>query len=278
MKQKTKIVYKPADDLHSEQQQPAIQPETGKQERLRAISIKLFGPGLIAGLLAALVAIIVLVVYFISQIGTYKINRPIYRYDTGLQLFHEGNTRLRRRDNLLYLKNGGEETQIQNTPLYYVEQENTLLVPDLMAVIQPGKTVPPVRTPYYTTLSFEDSGIALLQKNKELARVNDGFLFDGKNLYVFMEDMTLQYMGQTIEMPARSYAVVLYNTRIELYPYGGTPVIQQTATATVTAQNKRGTFQLDLSRDIMTDAQGEYLLFSDISLLNEIKPGWPGVS
>lgn len=273
-----RIVYKVPDSQNPEE---IIEPKESGKERLRAASIQWLSPervGLIFGLLAALLVLIGLVTYFISQIGTYKITQNIYRYDTSLQIAHEGTTQLRRRDNVLYLKNGGAVTEVPQTPIYFTEAPNQMLVPNLMMIAQPGKDVPPVRTPYYTTLEFEGSDIRLSSKGKPLATVTDGFLFDGGNIYVFLEDMTVQYMGQTVEMPAMSYAIVLYDTRMELYPYEGIPVIQQTGSAIVTAQNKRGTYQLDLSRDIMTAQEGEFLLFSDTALLNELKAGWPGTS
>jgi hypothetical protein len=244
----------------------------------QAVGTRVFKPDravFTVGRVVILMVLLVMAVYLITQIGTYRTSEAIFRYDTSLRLEYEGRSRIRRRDNVFTLENAGQSEELNGAPIYFAGDDNRFLLPNLMIVVQPGRTVPPVRTPYYTTLHYADGGFDLSAGDKALNTLNDGFLFDGSNLYVFLEPVTVHWSGLEVQMPAMSYAIVHYNVRLELYPRGGEPVVQQTGEALVEAFSADGTWRADLSKDILTAADSEALLFTDPSLLGEISSNWP---
>ena len=99
-------------------------------------------------------------------------------------------------------------------------------------------------------------------------KIEEGFLYDGKQTFVFLDKMTISWDGKVVEMEPLSYAIVVYNQRIELYPYKGTPTLEQTGPCDVVASAQKG-YTIDLSKSILKNAEGfESLLISEPSLMD----------
>jgi hypothetical protein len=66
-----------------------------------------------------------------------------------------------------------------------------------------------------------------------------------------------------------SFAIVIYNQRMELYPVGGDPILEQTGEIPVIAVCDSG-YSIDLSKNILHAQAGEILLFSQPSFLDNL--------
>ncbi|MDR2106096.1 MAG: hypothetical protein LBP24_01655 [Coriobacteriales bacterium] len=244
---------------------------------LRRLGKRIFKPAnplFTLSLLVALVAIVAVVVYLAMQVGTCTITEPVYYYNTGIRAELEGESKVFRSedDNIVdfTLRNAGttlaltDEQSRVTLPLYW-RDEQRMLLPAMMSITQPSCGVRPTRTGFYTELRAEGDGFMAKIDNRELP-LDSGFLFDGQSLYVFLEDMTVSFLGQSVEMPAMSYAVVISGLRVELYPYGGTPVVQQTGPVPVSAEG--GDYSIDMTNDILQTPDEQILLFTTPSILD----------
>jgi hypothetical protein len=224
-------------------------------------------------LFALFVALIAVVVYLVMQIGVYTINAPIYYYNTGIQQPLSGESKVFRSEdgNLVdfTLQNGGETRTLTDprtrstVPLYW-EEEERMFLPAMMSIMRPSLGVQPVRTGFYTELRADEDGFVAKIDNHDL-RLDEGFLFDGQSTYVFLDDVKVEFLGQTIEMPAMSYAVVVAGLRVELYPYRGEPVVEQTGMVQIVARTDD--YQVDMTNDIFQADAEQVLLFTTPSIL-----------
>lgn len=217
-------------------------------------------------LVLGFVAIVALIVYLAMQIGTVTYNEPLYRMDNGLTFSYEGTTRIRRTDDGFFLRNAGAEEALPTSPIYF-ENRDAILLADQMVLVRPELENMSGKTGYFMEV-VESGGKYTARIDRKNVEIDEGFLFDGMNMYVFLEPTTISWRDQSIELEPFSYAIVHYNLRLEIYPLGGEPVIEQTGEVLVEAQPKGASYSIDLSKDILRGEQGEMLLFTQPSLLN----------
>ena len=63
-----------------------------------------------------------------------------------------------------------------------------------------------------------------------------GYLFDGVDTYIFLENTELRWDGGSVEVPALSYAVARYGNTLQYFDYAaGTSTVVQTGESELTA-------------------------------------------
>jgi hypothetical protein len=249
----------------------------GVWERLLAFTAARFKTNrpivIIAPLVLALI-IVAIVVYLVLRIGVYEINEPVLRFENGIDIVYEGETRLTRDEDTgkVTLANeaaGGEEIVIA-APLYFPKDSKRVLTPNLMIAVFPelgriGSTV------YYTEIK-SGGGKCVATMNGKEKELPEGFLFDGDNTYLFLRPMTVKWDLNEIELPALSYAIAYHDLRVEIYsPDGGIKIVEQTGDARVRAYAEKDAYSVDLGMDILYTEKGEHLLITRPELLDEIE-------
>ncbi len=219
-------------------------------------------------LVAAGVVIVGVTAVLLIILNTKKIDGGIYFYDTGVKFEKQGAVIKNDEENGVYLESSGnkgtEKLALSSAPLYYADQQKIFVPTDCTINIPSERKAARIAT--FTEFENRQGSLFALAGNAEYG-INEGFLYDGKSTYIFLDDMTVSWNGEAIDMPALSYAVVVYNQRIELYPYGGDPIVAQTGMTNVTAHADKG-YSIDLGACILTNAEGfESLLISEPSLM-----------
>lgn len=217
-------------------------------------------------LVAAGVLIVVAAVLLVVFLNTKRIEGGVYYYDTGIRYEQQGGSVIRNEDeDGVYLENSGDEKlALTSSPLYY-EDEQKIFIPCDSTITLPSKRKV-ARITKFTELENRQ-GTVFATIGRDEYEIDEGFLYDGKNTYVFLDNMTVSWNGQVVQMPSLSYAIVIYNQRIELYPYGGEPMVEQTGRSDVTASADKG-YTIDLSAGILTNAEGfESLIISEPSMM-----------
>lgn len=220
-------------------------------------------------LVSAGVVIVAVAAVLLITLNTKHIDGGVYYYDTGVKFEKQGAVIKNDDDNGAYLENGGgqgtEKLTLSSAPLYYAEQPKIFIPIDCTINIPSERKA--ARITKFTEVEDRQGSVFVLAGNGEYA-VDEGFLYDGKSTFVFLDDMTVTWNGSAVDMPALSYAVVVYNQRVELYPYGGEPVVEQTGQTSVMASADKG-YTIDLGSCILTNAEGfESLLISEPSQMN----------
>lgn len=239
-----------------------------KAQRRTAKKQGILYPLLLAGTGVVILTTVVLLIIFLQ---TRTISDDLYYFDTGVRFEKTGTSVLKNeKGDGVYLENrfdiaqGGELLELGSAPLYYGDRDRIVL-PQITTLTMPEKKLV-ARIDQFAEIESRQGAVYALIGSKEY-RIEEGFLYDGKQTYIFLDKVTLSWDGNVVEMEPLSYAIVIYNQRIELYPYNGTSVVEQTGTCDVVASAQKG-YTLDLSKCILKNAEGfESLLISQPSLM-----------
>jgi hypothetical protein len=218
--------------------------------------------------------VVVVIIFIISRIGVYTIDEPVYRFENGVKYDYAGKTEIKRDDkDVMTIVNGGGSAVLESAPIYYAQSPTRMLVPTRMIYMDPW-TMRMGRTGYNTLLTVDGGSRSVNTDGRDIS-LGAGFIYDGQNTYIFLDPMTLEYGGKTVELPPLSYAMVYYDQRIEIYsPDGETAVVEQTGPVRVNADSQDtadGGYHVDLSTDILRSKNGETLLITQPSLLDELQ-------
>jgi hypothetical protein len=223
--------------------------------------------------------VVVVVVFIVSRIGVYTIDEPVYRFENGVKHQYTGTTEIKRDEEnaAITLTNGGRSEVLENVPIYYEDDQRRILLPPQMVYVDPW-TQRTGNTGYNAEVSIANPRTVVVSGKS--VPIGEGFIYDGENTYIFLDPMTIEYGGKTIDLPPLSYAMVYYDLRIEIYtPDGETAIVEQTGPVRVNADSKDttdGGYHVDLSMHIMRSKNGETLLITQPSLLDELSEYEPG--
>ena len=220
------------------------------------------------------VAIVAGVIFVGNSINVFTIKEPIFRFDTGVRHDFTGRTTIERDEEtgILTMKNKGNKTVLDSSPIFYTESDNKMLLPAQMAVVFPD-TRKHGRSGFNMTVDKDSEGRYIAKVRGDDIDVTDAFFFDGNNTYVFLKPMTISLGIEEVEVPAYTHAYVYYDLRVELYSRDeSVNVVVHTGEVIVTATSKDNSYEIDLSKDILRTSEGEILLITDPSVLNYVKP------
>lgn len=170
-------------------------------------------------------------------------------------------------DKKTYLLHDGTESEI-SLPIYSGD-DTEITLPVSMVYYAPRSGLKG-RLTYFSKVWIEGAGgIAASHGNKE--RVLDpGFLFDGKDLYVFLEPVTLSLNGYTLQLPPLSYVEAVPNQNITVFNRETKEFVTESPSTPVIARDQFGNYSMSLLSDSMEVAGAKKLLFSEPDLLDPI--------
>lgn len=211
------------------------------------------------------VGLVALVAVYIFQVDSRTIHADLYRYAAGQRFDYQDTSKVIKTKKGFVLKNGEKEQWLDAAPLYYQDQERIFL-PKVMAAYCPfahkfGKL------DYFSEIYKDETGV-FVQNGSQKIPLPNGFLYDGSDLYLFMEKTIVQWNDEVVMLEPFSYAVVLYNRRLELYSVqNGKCVLADTGICKVMAKTESG-YSVNLSTDILYRVNGneQVLLAHPLSL------------
>ena len=168
-------------------------------------------------------------------------------------------------DNIVYL---------DSTPIYYKETLGKVLLPNRMEVVYPDKgTI--YKLNEFTNI-IQDSNVMYAKKYKKdnTKGINNTFLYDGDDLYFFLEETTITIGKSKYKLSPLSYAIVNYRQNVELYDYNKDEYIiideSELPTDDVIAVNKNKDYTINMSVDSFSTGSTDQLLIKNIDYLNEL--------
>ncbi len=217
-----------------------------------------------------LVAFLVVLIIVAILLSYYKIeffeDHSFYQYFSGKKVEYEGSFRLTNRNEITELRFKDLKVTLDSTPLYYKDVKSRVLLPKDMAIVYPLQTVKLYKLSYFTNV-YSDGYDTYIEREKKQKSVQNAFLYDGNDLYFFLEDTTIVIDSQEYKVPALSYAIVEYNKNIELYNYEEDNCqIIETPNQEVIA--KTDNYTISLSIDSVVSDRGNQLLIKKIESLN----------
>lgn len=156
---------------------------------------------------------------------------------------------------------------LDSTPIYYQKQKKVIFPKD-MSVVMPTLNCAEYLSKGFSYITYKD-GIYNLITTKYNNKLNHYFLYDGSDLYFFIEPVTLTINKEEIKLSSFSYVIAKYNNSISYYDKES-----DTAKTINTTDNESKIeneyYKVYISKDII-DYQGtNVILTSEISNLNSI--------
>ena len=170
-------------------------------------------------LVIVLIVIIFLVVMYLGKLNTEKVvDVDFYQYFSGKKVEYTGSQQISKKGEITLISTKDSNIQLDSTPIYYKNEENKVLFPEAMLEITPldnGKTT---KINKFTNIIKEDESIYLEGKD-EKKQVSNGFIYDGEDLYFFIEKTKIVIGDEEYEISPLSYVITTYKNGVEIYNY-----------------------------------------------------------
>lgn len=235
------------------------------RKTVRAVSMLQVG---LAGVLILL--LVLLAVWYGEGLNTCKPEGATFQYVAGKKVDFSADASYRNRDGVIEVREErGDHTLNSGVPILY-EGERKMLLPANMILMTPAQSNSLRRVNYFTTVKV-DGNIAILEKDGKSAQTYGGFLYDGEDTYVFLENAALRIGAREIELEPLSYVRAVYKQYVEYYNSadGSHEWIGMSETD-VKATLQSGSI-IDAGKDVIGTEEGEALLFRTVDKLDVIK-------
>ena len=168
------------------------------------------------------------------------------------------------------ISDNGEKIEVGDNPIYYQSIDNECIIPITMGLFFLKNKGDNYRINYFSKLKFEISDgneMALVSYNDNTKYIDDAFLYDGRNTYVFPYSVSLEVEGKTYDLSPLSYVFVNYKDCVEIYnkaidEYVFIDDIKKDVIATF------GDYKINLSTDMIMYPEDERLLIKNVGKLN----------
>jgi len=198
-----------------------------------------------------------------------------YQYFYGVRMEYSGELELVREDNNKQLVlEDGKTVHLDSTPIYYKNTLGKVLLPNKMEVIFPNKGT------MYKTEEFSnvilDSKVMYAKRFKKdkTKSINNAFLYDGEDLYFFLEEVTVTIGKKKYKLSPLSYAIVNYRQNVELFDYDSDKYIiledEKVEQSDVMVTNKNKDYKINMSVDSFSTKSTDQLIRKNIDSLQEL--------
>ncbi len=162
------------------------------------------------------IGLLVIVGFCLEKLNTQDIEEHIfYQYFAGQKFSYEGGLKISRKNGISELIFKDTKVELDSTPIYYEDIENKVLFPEDMAIVFPNQAGIMYKINRFSNIIF-NTETAYLEGNDENKVLNHAFLFDGQDLYFFLEKTNLNINGQEYELSPLSY-VICNEDSLEIY-------------------------------------------------------------
>lgn len=172
-----------------------------------------------------IIPILLILVLFIAFFIYYKVSiLDNYRKDTEdnfYQYFYDkkyeykGIVTTNRRDVIVDFKTDDYDIKFESTPIYYADKDKVIFPQD-MSVVMPTLSCAEYLTMGYSYLELSNDNYILTTKGYS-NKLGKYFLFDGGDLYFFLDEVKLKIGESEVTLSPMSYVVAKYNKTISYY-------------------------------------------------------------
>lgn len=232
----------------------------------------------------ALWLIIVIVIFFIVLykifdllvLSNEKINlsgESYYQYFYGVMEEYSGDMKIVEKNNdIQMVLENGEVIYLDTTPIYYKDVLGKVLFAKEMELVIPDVSY--YKLSKFTNVIEENKKVYVKKFNKKnKTNVNNGFLFDGNDLYFFLEETTVKIGEMEYELSPFSYVIVNYRNSVEIYNYEKEDYTiisdEEQLASDVLAVNNFRNYTVNMSVDSLMTEKSQHLLIGNTSNLND---------
>lgn len=257
----------PKTDLESQKRKEKIeeQAELLEKKKKRKSSI------ITTSIIAALIVIIVIVIIIIGSLNSTTVeSHDFYQWYSGQRVEYKGELTFTRKEGLTELKAKDRKVTLDSTPVYYADENGKVILPEDMAVVYPNNNGMMYRINHFADITEENGEIYLetnLATKTNKTKLEKAFLYDGQDLYFFLERTSITVNGTTYEVSPLSYAIVRYKQSVEIYNYEKDEYQVIDTKETQDAKVVTDTYTINMSVDSLQTSEKEQLLIKGLSYL-----------
>ena len=216
----------------------------------------------------AVVIAAVLIYLLMNKVTKVTIAEPACQYYAGTASRISSGASLYEKDGEVYIEVNGSSQKMNSLPIYYTERTAVLLTAD--GVYVDPREDRSWRIDRFDELAYFNSTVIVRGDGKD-GTVTKGFLFDGKDLYLFTEPVTLKFNGYSFDLPAMSYVEAVYGGDVMVFNSETKEFFTEPARGNVIAEIGTGDYKVSLLNDSMTLFDGsKSLLITRPELLDPI--------
>lgn len=198
----------------------------------------------------AAVAAVIVVMLTVNRGSSYRLKGKASQYYGGSQAVIEDGADLKRSsDGTTKLKQGSGSTDT-SLPIY-LSESRSVVFPDDMIYFAP-RSYECMRLLYFSEVECKTNGTVIAKHENNTKTIDPGFLYDGKDFYLFLEPMVLSFNGYTMELPALSYAEAVYGAHIMVFNYETKETVTEAPEGNAEARTASGDYTISLFGDSMT--------------------------
>ena len=210
-----------------------------------------------------------LIYYKVSISNNYKVDSEVkvYQYlGNDKKYTYDAIVSKNRKDVIVDFKPIDVKISLDSTPIYINDKKkNVVIFYKDMSVVMPTMSCAEYLAKGYSYITFEKS-VYNMTTDKYHGKLNHYFLYDGKDLYFFIEKVTLKVNNDSVELSPYSYVIARYNNYISYYDKASdTYKTIDVGNSGITVENEF--YKIVVDKDII-DYNGEnVILASDFSNL-----------
>lgn len=225
---------------------------------------------LLAPVAAAIIVVVVINLFFTQKLMSYELKgKPCQYYAGSVYRLEEGAILQRTGEDKTVIKDSSGKRTANDLPIYYEDRDEFITTQDMVYYApRSGKYG---RLGYFSEVRQYANGRIEIRRNGEEVKLESGFLYNGKDLYIFLEPVILTFNGYKINLPALSYVEAVYTENVMVFNYDGKEFFMESPNGSVIARIETGDYEVSLLNDSMTDYTGKRtLLFGRPELLEPV--------
>lgn len=174
-------------------------------------------PSILVGIVLVLILICTFVLFFeINDSRKVKEEKyDFYYYFISSKTPFEGTLSIDGNDNIVDLKSN--EVSLDSTPIYYQDYVGNMILPSNMEIVHPYKKAPMHQLGKYSKIYYKNNSL-YINSEAGSGRIYDCFLYDGEDLYVFLEKVVVKIGEETYVLTPLSFIEVT-KSYIRIYDF-----------------------------------------------------------
>ena len=223
---------------------------------------------ILLGAIFLFLILLVAIVWYSSTQKKWESGFETYRYIMGVKVEYSPDMKLVHNEEGTMIDDA-DSSYSDGTPLVNTN-EAQLILPVSMGLMRPFHEDSLKRVNYFSTLN-KVGNVTEINQNGVITNVEEGFLYDGKGTYIFLEDMTLTIGTSTYFAHSMSYAKVFYRNTIEIYNMTTDEYEYIDISNAETIALSANGYSINLGTGVMTVGDTDRILFSDIEAMGVLK-------
>ena len=242
-----------------------------KRENTNKLRIILFS---IIGIIVVLIALFIVFSRF-SNMNKFEYNAeyPMYQYFSGVKTSYTGKVTLINDGDITKVESNEGIVDINDAPIYYQDVDNKVLITKNMQLFFPHLFNKNYKLKYFTNVFYDtEMSSSYFEDGKKNVFLEDAFLYDGNNMYLFLTDISVQVLDEKYDLSPLSYVVVNYQGEVEIYDkkadkYHMIELCEKDVLANL------GEYTINLSTDTVSNGDNSRLLMKSVDGLEIYKSG-----